>query len=85
MLPPLLVLYPICLCLPDVCGLGGLIATTEQEDHLCAALDIVHAVARTVVNPEFPDTTTDRVRIPRIPKTHTGKTSTDTGTGSGIT
>ena len=63
-MPPLLVCGPICLCLPDVCGLDGLIATTEQEERPWTTLDIVHTVARAVVDPEFPDPTADGVRIP---------------------
>jgi hypothetical protein len=85
MLPPLLVFGPIRLCLPDICSLGSLISTTKQEKCRWTALSIVHTVARAVVNPQFPDTTADGVRIAEIAKPHTGKTSTDTGTGSGIT
>ena len=82
---PLLVLSPIRLCLPDICNLGSLISTTKQEERRWTALSIVHTVARAVVNPQFPDTTADGVRIAEIAKPHTGKTSTDTGTGPGIT
>jgi hypothetical protein len=84
MLPPLLILCPIRLCLPDICSLGSLISTTKQEKCRWTALSIVHTVARAVVNPQFPDTTADGVRVAEIAKSHTGKTSTDTGTGSGI-
>jgi hypothetical protein len=84
MLPPLLVFGPIRLCLPDICSLGSLISTTKQEERRWTALSIVHTVARAVVNPQFPNTTADGVRIAEIAKSHTGKTSMDTGTGSGI-
>jgi hypothetical protein len=57
MLPPLLVLGPIRLCLSDICSLGSLISTTKQEERRWTALRIVHTVARAVVNPQFPDTT----------------------------
>src|SRR5712691_10871509 len=83
--PPLLVRGPIRLGLPDICCLGRLIATTEQEKRRWTALGIIHAVARAVVNPQFPDTTADRMRIAEIPEPHAGKTGTDTGAGLGIT
>jgi hypothetical protein len=81
---PLLVLSPIGLYLPNVYSLGGLISTTEQQEGCCAAPSIVHAVARAVVNPEFPDTTANRVRIADIAETHAGKTGTNTSTGLDI-
>jgi hypothetical protein len=85
MLSPLLILCPIRLRLPDVCGLGSLIATTEQEENRWATLGIVHAIPRAVVNPEFPDTTAHRVSIARIAETQAVNADTNAGTGSGVT
>jgi len=82
--PPLLVLGPIGLCLPDVDSLSALISATEQQKGCCAAPSIIHTVARAVVNPEFPDTTTHRVGIADIAETHTSKPGTNTGTGLDI-
>jgi hypothetical protein len=48
-------------------------------------LCIIHTVTRAVVNPQFPDTTTDRVHIAEITETDAGKTSTNTGTGLSVT
>src|SRR5215475_10354762 len=70
MLPPLLVLGPVRLGLPDICSLGGLITPTEQEKRRWTTLSIIHAVARAVVNLEFPYTTAHCVRITEIAETH---------------
>ena len=67
-MPPLLVCGPICLCLPDVCGLDGLIATTEQEERPWTTLDIVHTVARAAVDAEFGDSVAHGRTVPRIPR-----------------
>jgi hypothetical protein len=65
--------------------LGGLIPTAKHEESRWTALHIIHTVTRTVVNPQFPDTTTDRVHIAEIAETDAGKTSTNTGTGLRVT
>ena len=46
MLPPLLVLGPVRLGLPDIYSLGSLITTTEQEKRHWTTLGIIHTVAR---------------------------------------
>src|SRR5438094_8053126 len=45
---------------------------------------LVHAVARAVVNPEFPDTTTNRMGIAEIAETYAGQAGTNAGTGLDI-
>jgi hypothetical protein len=71
--------------LPDVDSLSALLPATEQQQSGSAAPSIVHTVARAVVNPEFPDTTTDRVCITDIAETYAGKPGTNTGPGLDIT
>jgi hypothetical protein len=81
---PLLVLVPIGLCLLDISLLGTLIPAIEQQQERCATPRIIHAVARAIVDTQFPDTCSYRMRITSIAKTQPVKANTNPGDRSGI-
>jgi hypothetical protein len=81
---PVLVLLPIGLCLLDISLLGPLIPTTEQQQERWATPRIVHTVARAIVDTQFPDTCSYRMRITSIAKAQPVKANTNPGDRSGI-
>jgi hypothetical protein len=61
----------------DVPLLRALIATTQQDDDLGAALDIVDPIARTIVDPQFHHASPDALGIAQIPLLHSSNPGND--------
>jgi hypothetical protein len=51
----------------DVSLLRALIPTTQQDDDLGAALDIVDPIARSIVDPQFHHASSDTLGVAQIP------------------
>jgi hypothetical protein len=54
-------------CGPDIPGLRTLVTSGEQDDPRVAVLLEIHSVPRSVVEPQFRDTFTDRPYVTGIP------------------
>jgi hypothetical protein len=60
-------LFGDAVCGLDVVGLGGLVPAAEQQDQLLAFLEVVHPVARAVVDADLGDSGADRSYVSRVP------------------
>jgi hypothetical protein len=65
----------------DILSLRALVSATQQNDDRCAVLHIVHAIARSIVDPHFHDALTDAPGVSRISPLHTTDAGDDPRNG----
>lgn len=68
----------------DVFPLGTLIAPTQEKDQCFTALPVVHPVAGTEGDPQFPDTIATELVVPEVPLPEAIDAPQESGVHTGV-
>jgi hypothetical protein len=72
------------LCTLDIPGLARFAATTQQQQHKITPLNEIYTVSSADMDPQFPDSTTDRFSVTQVTQTTSFKARKDAGFRPGI-
>ncbi len=68
----------------DVVPLGTLVAPSQEKDQCLTALSVVHPVAGTEGDPQFPDTIATELVVPEVPLPEAIDASQESGVHAGV-